>query len=450
MDSSSKIKKISDFHATKLGNNRDLYVYLPPSYEVESDKRYPVLYMHDGQGVFDSNPFSQQSWNIHTTADILISQGKMKEIIIVGISSTLDRSNELTHGMGGDDPHKLDGAPDIYCKGEFYEDFIINEVKPYIDMNFRTLKDRDNTALMGSSMGGLVTYNIGFRHPGVFGKLGIISPYFVRLVLNTLEEVEFCRKYELKMPLKIWMDIGEVEANILVEHVRDIADYILNSGSKLLDEFAYYCVPEAAHTENDWAERVHAPLLYFFGNIGKKETVQLYGRDTIGLTGKKVRINPVVKYDSGFIMSEIEGKYLVDDPDILNVKSDGTIIPRKEGKTIVTFITDGVKASREYKVINELSEFVKVSIAIKVPENTPIDSVIYIGKLQVPRIDDNLYGGEFQLPRDIAIQFKINCIDKQGKVLFEEDKNNNDVGFKRFKAEDDMELNYVVENWAII
>lgn len=88
---------------------------------------------------------------------------------------------------------------------------------------------------------------------------------------------------------------------------------------------------------------MHLPLIYFFGDVGNIVNVTLDGRDVVGLTGMKVKINPIVTYDSGFEMSVLDGVFLVDNPDVLEVMEDGTIIPKKIGAAEVTFVTQGVK-----------------------------------------------------------------------------------------------------------
>lgn len=439
---------LHNYHAQKLSNNRDVHIYLPSNYNLNKNKRYPVLYMHDGQGLFEPNPYSLQSWCVHETADRLMLENKIKEIIIVGINSNSnDRLNEFTHSIADNGSVKLNGAPDICCKGELYEDFVINEIKPYIDNTYRTLSDKDNTALIGSSAGGLVTYNMIFRHPEVFGMAGILSPYFLRLDLNTLDEVMFCKMYQEKVSTKIWLDIGEVEANIMVKHVRRMADHLMKLGYRPVKDFAYYCVPDAAHTESDWAERIHVPLLYLFGDIGKEKSAQLQGRSIVGLKGMTVQINPVVEFDSGFIMSDIDGKYRIENPDILEVASDGTIIPKLPGRTIVSYVLGGVETSREYTVIDELPEYVSVSITIRVPQDTPSNANLFVGRICVKKTSENLYGGEFKLPRDIAIQFTITCVDNKGKALRDKDENGNDI-VRRLKADKNMQLDYCVQNWS--
>ena len=442
-----RIVTIPCFHATKLNNNRVIRVYLPPDYEKETDKRYPVLYMHDGQGLFSPNPYSQQSWDIHKTADQLIRKNKIQKILIVGIDSNSSRANEFTHTIGNGRISALNGAPDIICKGELYEDFLINEVKPYIEANFRTLSNRENTALMGSSMGGLVTYNIVFRHPEIFGKAGIVSPFFERLDLNDLSDVPFCKQYDKKVPVQIWLDIGEVEANILVAHVRKMYDHFIKLGFQPGRDLAYYCVPDAAHTETDWASRIDAPLLYLFGEKGKKEKAELYGRTVIGLKGPKIQINPVVKYDSGFAESDINASFIVDNPDVLTIDPDGTIHPKNAGTTSVTYISDEIRATKSYTVIPELSEFVALNICVKVPEKTPDGTCVTVGKLCLIRLSKQEFGRSFTVPRDTAFQFTICCIDKNGNTLYENDTSHRKI-VRRFKADQDMNLQYNISLWA--
>ncbi|RIE00216.1 alpha/beta hydrolase [Cohnella faecalis] len=229
------------FASESLLNERGIGIYVPPSYYRDENKRYPVLYMHDGQGVFGPNPFSNSSWNVHRTAEELISEGLMEEIIIVGIDNYgQERLNEFAHPLQSSG---IPGAPDIICKGESYERFLIEELKPTIDGLFRTLPDREHTALMGSSMGGLVTYNIGFRNPHIFSKLAVMSPYFVRLDLNTLREIPFYKRYPGVNNLALWLDIGEIEANILVEHVRGVVEELIEQGFVFGQNLMYYEVP---------------------------------------------------------------------------------------------------------------------------------------------------------------------------------------------------------------
>lgn len=401
-----RLLRISDFASEALSNARGIHIYLPPGYDKETDRRYPVLYMLDGQGIFDPNPFSNSSWQIHRTADRQISEGRMEPILIVGIDNNgEDRLNEYAFAVGSE--ACIPGAPDIVCKGEAFERFLIGELKPYIDRMFRTLPDREHTALMGSSMGGLATYHLGFRNPHIFSKLGILSPYFIRLDPNTLKETRFYNRYVGITDLKLWIDIGEIEANILVRHVRGVVEELTDQGYVSGDNMMFYEVPGAAHTEKDWAARAHLPLLYFFGQPGKPVAAKLHGSTEFGLSGMTGWLNPVVSYDTGFQMTDLNGAFEADNPSILTVKKNGVVKATREGTTRVVYCGPGVSAQTEATVVEYLSEYVEVSIRVEVPPDTPAKAAILIGRLAVPRMSDRLFGGEFRLPRDMTVRCKI-------------------------------------------
>lgn len=445
MKQESKIIILKDFHATKLNNNRDIYIYLPPNYDKDKNKYYPVLYMHDGQNLFyTSKSFTGSSWNMKTTTDRLINERKIEEIIIVGISNTQDRWSEYTHYMSqvmvleDDAIEKVE--LDWEVKGILYEDFLINDLKPYIDEHFRTLKDKENTALMGSSMGGLVTFNIGFRHPEVFSKLGIMSPAF-----HWSNSKTFNIKHE---PLKIWMDAGEYENNY-VENSKKAIQILLNKGYIQGKDLFYYEHPKAVHSEISWADRVELPLLYLFGKIGKVASCELFGRNVIGLKEMKQHINTVTCYDSGFKMSDMVGNYIVLNPEIIEIKSDGTITPKACGSTKVIYSINGIKTIRTYSVIEELSDYIKITVNLKTPENTPLDDKICIhlnvnNLIRLNKVNDRLYRREILIQRDWKVPYGFS----RGKFGTEAiDENGSFAYYGVIDAKKDEEINYEVFRW---
>lgn len=456
MEHKSKIIKIPDFYANKLDNYRDIFVYLPQGYDEDTKLRYPVLYMNDGQNVFSisNKSLSGASWKVDSTVDKLIEQGKINKIIIVAISNNTSRSGEYTHyscnqrvvNGGALGEYKLT----VEGRGLLYEDFVINDLKPYIDKEFRTLDTPENTAMIGSSMGGLVTYNIGFRNSDVFGMLGIMSPAFFWEGMETLAAVK-------KEPLKLWMDVGEGEDHFL-KHTLEVVDELLKKGYQSGEDFMYYQEPMAVHSERDWGERIFMPLLYFFGNIGKPVSCQLMGGDILGITGKKLRINPLVIYDSGFTISHVNGTYFVENPDVLEVFEDGSVLGKSEGATKVTFHYSGVEAIREYKVVKELSDTVNITISVQVPEKTPADADVYLGTyvtmpLKLNKVKDKLYQGTFTFPRWLVVSFRIRReadVFMKPDVTLEKDSNMQEVGIRQFVATEDKELLLIVENWGDI
>ncbi|UUZ57297.1 hypothetical protein LP419_27405 [Massilia sp. H-1] len=161
---------VPDFASPQLGNSRQLRIYLPPSYDENPAKRYPVLYMHDGQNLFDAKTAAYGAeWGIDETANHLIASGVMDEVIVVGIDNTPDRFKEYTPCC---DPKHGGGKIDAY------QAFITDTVKPYIDKTLRTLPGRENTAIMGSSLGGIASVVIAQKRPDVFSKAGGVSSSF--------------------------------------------------------------------------------------------------------------------------------------------------------------------------------------------------------------------------------------------------------------------------------
>ena len=159
-----------DFYIPQLDRYRRIWIYLPPDYEDNPDQHYRVLYMHDGQNVFDESTSFAGEWEVDESLNDLFLDGD-KGCIVVAIDNGADlRINEYspwynaTYQAGGE--------------GEAYVDFIVETLKPYIDSNFRTLPDRQHTGIMGSSLGGLISHYAMVEHPEVFGKVGVFSPAY--------------------------------------------------------------------------------------------------------------------------------------------------------------------------------------------------------------------------------------------------------------------------------
>lgn len=446
MPGQSAIVTIDSFYARRLNNERRIFVYLPPGYEERTSKRYPVLYMHAGQRAFEPAKPGTESWNIHKAADRLIEEGIIEEIIIVAIAHVRPvTSNEYYHFVA-----PAAEAKHIACTGLDYEHFIIRDLKPYIDRRFRTLPDPANTGLIGSSAGGLSTYHIGFRNPDVFGKLIMLSPYFVKAWLDEngeakLGEETLYRPYTDKLPLKLWFDIGDAEGLFLPRHVRGVVDRLVAAGYRYGEDIGYLLKPDAAHQEADWGERVHIPLIFMFGKTpGRVAAVELLGRDSAALKGMKTQINAVARYDNGLELSVLNGDYRVQDPEVLEVLPDGTVKPKREGETAVTLTVDGVEATRTYRVVNELSEFVNVAMSVEVPpESAPAESIYGGMGMKLMRDGDGRYAGRFLVPRDTGYRFRFT----RGFRRFETAADGSALPNRAFRAAEDLVLHYKVERW---
>jgi predicted alpha/beta superfamily hydrolase len=167
--SGPNLRKHEGFRSRFLRNQRDLIVYLPPGYDDQPGRRFPVLYLHDGQNLFDgaTSFIPGMDWHVGQTADQSICSGAVEPLIIVGMYNTKARIREYTPThvpkLGG-------GRADRYAK------FLIEEVKPFIEREYRTLAGPEKTGIGGSSLGGLVSLYLGLRIPEAFGKIAALSP----------------------------------------------------------------------------------------------------------------------------------------------------------------------------------------------------------------------------------------------------------------------------------
>lgn len=253
---------------------RTLSVYLPPGYD-KSSQRYPVLYLHDGQNIFDDSTAASGEWYADEIADLLIKSKKLPPCIIVGISTRgEDRINEYTpvpmrrfDGLGRPD--------DLGGKGTLHAQMVVEEIKPFIDSTYRTLKDRANTALGGSSLGGLMTIYGGMVYPQVFGRLMVMSPsvWWANnwILAAAKQNINDSVATSLKAAdTRIWLDIGDGEGKESVADARALKSLLIEKGWKLGTNLSYMEAKNAAHNEAAWSERFEPALLFLFGNPARK------------------------------------------------------------------------------------------------------------------------------------------------------------------------------------
>ncbi len=250
------------FKSKVLDNERTLAIYLPPGYDTAKDQRYPVLYMHDGQNLFDAgSSFIGVEWRVDETVERLIKAGKIPPLIVVGIYNNADRMNEYTPSP--------DAARKSGGKGDAYTRFVIDEVKPFIDKTYRTKPGRDHTAVAGSSLGGLISLHMAVERPEVFSKCGVISPALMWDAAALLKRIE-ASPTPLKR-VKVWLDMGTKEGDTLatfrtaLDHSRKLADLLKKSGLQDGTDYKYMEAEGAVHNEGAWAERFDQVLIFFYG-----------------------------------------------------------------------------------------------------------------------------------------------------------------------------------------
>jgi predicted alpha/beta superfamily hydrolase len=234
----------------------DLVVCLPPNYEHEPDRAYPVLYLHDGQNVFDDLPMSPfgVQWGVDTTARALINAGIVEPIILVAIGNAgRERIDEYTPTR--DSNHDAGGMADRYGQ------MLVYEIKPFIDHRYRTKRGARHTGLAGSSLGGLLTLHLGLTHPAVFGKLALLSPsvwWDDRWIVRSL-----VASSEIRPSLAIWLDVGTGEPRML-KGTQLLHRMLIRKGWTPGVDLQYLEAEGARHDERAWGERTGLFLKFLF------------------------------------------------------------------------------------------------------------------------------------------------------------------------------------------
>jgi predicted alpha/beta superfamily hydrolase len=247
--------RVHEFHSNILPDDRVVSVYLPRQYMEQEERQFPVLYLQDGQNLFDGHTsyIAGRTWQAHATADRLNLAGAIEPLILVGVANTgLRRMAEYTPTRD----FKMGGG-----EGRSYGRLLVEELKPFIDRTYRTLAGPGNTGLGGSSLGGLISLYLGFEYPEVFGKLAVMSPslwWDHRSLLSYVEQAE------PKPDLRIWLDMGTAEG---ARHLRDtdlLNSVLLKRGWRSGVDLAYVKAAGGVHDEDAWARRFGDGLRFLF------------------------------------------------------------------------------------------------------------------------------------------------------------------------------------------
>ena len=251
--SEPEFHKHEKFRSRFLRNQRDLIVYLPPGYHEQPQRRFPVLYMHDGQNLFDGGTsfVPGMDWHVGHTADDFIFTGAVQPLIIVGIYNA---GNARTHEYTPTKVPRLGGG-----RADRYAKFLMQEVMPFIQQEYRVVSDARVTGIGGSSLGGLLSLYLGLKHPQVFGRVAALSPsvWWDQLFIDRFAKDALAEPHP-----RIWLDIGTKEGPRIVHEVEEFRDILLQKGWEFGKDLQYQRIEGAEHNEAAWAERV-GPFLQF-------------------------------------------------------------------------------------------------------------------------------------------------------------------------------------------
>ena len=267
-DGSGVIERHADFESQYI-KPRHVDVWLPPGYDLNPMEHYPVLYMHDGQNLFDpAFSYTGVDWGVDEAISALAARGEITEMIVVGTWNTALRwceylPQEPWAALGGEHMHdNLSGrCPSGMCVSDLYLQFLVEELKPLIDRTYRTLPDADHTIVMGSSMGGLISLYALCRYPQVFGRAGCVSTHW------PAGEEYLVDYFGAVLPTpgrhKLYFDYGDQTLDSLYEPYQLRMNGLLaKNGFVEGRDCLVKKFPGADHSESAWRARVEIPLRF--------------------------------------------------------------------------------------------------------------------------------------------------------------------------------------------
>ena len=252
-----------DFYSEVLASQRTIVVYLPPGYGRDTRRQYPVLYLHDGQNVFDGQTafVKGQHWRAREAADDLLLHRRIEPLVIVAVYHAGERRvAEYTPTR----TRKLDGG-----SANLHAWMMTEELRPWIAARYRVLPQARHTAVGGSSLGGLSTLYLGLTHPQVYGKLAAMSPsvwWDHRVILKMVQTVRHPQRQLL------WLDVGTAEGSSPVTSARDVRllkAMLVSKGWREGSTLQYLEVEGGDHSERAWADRLPAVLEFLFPRKGR-------------------------------------------------------------------------------------------------------------------------------------------------------------------------------------
>ena len=240
-DTTCSVCNLSFLKSKYTDREHAVRVFYPPGYAENTLARYPVVYMQDGQNLFfPDEAFGGHHWQVEETLGILDSMNLVKKAIVVGIYPQNRLEDYTKPGY------------------EAYGRFLVDELKPWVDCKYRSLGGPQNTGVMGSSLGGVVSFYLAWQWPQVFGLAACLSSTF-GFENDLMERVES----EEKRRIKLYLDSGWPRDNY--EVTRNMRNLLVRRGYREGKELLYLAFPRAKHNEDAWAMRAHIPFQHFFG-----------------------------------------------------------------------------------------------------------------------------------------------------------------------------------------
>ena len=255
------------------GRERTIRIWTPADYDArDASRRYPVLYMHDAQNLFDAATSFAGEWHVDESISDLISSG-YNGAIVVGIDNSQDRLNELSPPWP-----RLPGAPMPNPSGDKYIDFIAKTVKPYVDANYNTKPGRASTGIGGSSMGGIISFYAGLRYPRIFGKVLAFSPSFPFYDRTHIQRLLKARDFRVKDAApRLYLysggaGSGATSENAIARYLPTLVKQLRSSGypTQLITSYVWEV---AQHSEGFWTEMFPTAFDWLFLSNADRATM---------------------------------------------------------------------------------------------------------------------------------------------------------------------------------
>ncbi|OYT11914.1 MAG: hypothetical protein B6I18_02395 [Bacteroidetes bacterium 4572_112] len=327
----------ANFYIPELGRNRRIWIYVPKNYDSTTDS-FPVMYMQDGQNLFDVNTSFSGEWEVDESLNTLFDNGD-SGIIVVGIDngggSRLDEYSPWINAQYG-------GG-----EGEQYTNFIINTLKPHIDSNYRTLSDRENTGIMGSSMGALISFYAALEHQDIFSKVGVFSPsfWFSDSVFTHVQNKG--KQYDMQF----YLMAGTQESSSMIPKLSQMKSTLLNAGFTN-SEIKYVTHSDGQHSEWYWRREfpnayiwLFNPLISSISKANKEDVISVFPNpftDFINIDNKNISPDSIIK------IYNIEGSLILTQK--LNANGKINLKSLSKGVYIIK-MTDADKNTLSRKII---------------------------------------------------------------------------------------------------
>ena len=253
----ASVSILSDaFDMPQLGRSRRVWLYLPPDYEANTARRYPVLYMHDGQNVFDEATSYAGEWGVDETLDAMHAAGELSLIVVAvdhGGTRRFDEYSPWNNAQYG-------GG-----EGAEYVDFLVQTLKPHVDAHYRTLPDRANTAIAGSSMGGLISLYATLEHPEVFSRAGVFSPAFWVVEDSVMAWTRARAPFDGEQKLYFVSGALEGQGDAYVRNQEQMIDTLAATGYVDGTDYVAHVRADGEHSEWFWRREFPAAVRWLFG-----------------------------------------------------------------------------------------------------------------------------------------------------------------------------------------